>query len=657
MILNLFFGLLLWILATGVGRRLCRWLRLDIKFGALGVVVWAALGAGVLGYLVFALGSLGVVSRGAAYGLILGLLILLWRDLWRCCGEARDWLRSGWKEFAGRRLRLVLLGLTLVHLALNLVAALAPPSAGDALRYHLNAPQAYIYQGRVSFIPDAQWNYPFTVEMIYMLGMLLYSDVVPAVFTCFGGVLVALGIYGMGRRLWGQTAGMWAAMLFYEMPWVTQISADAKNDLVFVLFGVGVMTALLAYRSARSGWRWLLVAGTLLGFAGGTRTNGLFFMISVLIAFAAATFLFSSGRARWLQVSHVLFLGVLAAFVAAPWYVRNWVAAGDPLWPMGYTWFGGRFMDQHFSDMWRVWGASAWATAGGVGARIARFLLGPWNLTMSMITHSDPRPSISAIPLAFLPGLFLAARRQLSRARYWMVLASVTCMLYYVCWFCSTRANRYLLILLPFVIVGAAWVVVQAWDFPGWLRRVYRLAIVVSSSVYLAIGLLFAGKFVPVVAGFQDRDSFLADNTTLFQAFQVANTMLPGGRRVLVTWQNDYYLAQPKVNVAPVRQGFAITYDHYRSADSFIDRVCELGVSHILVDSGLVDQIAARLRAAGIQDDLAGHVFGALVDEGRLRVVYDQPDIYTGSRMFGIHSPSRAVIYEVRCDASSDQGS
>ena len=643
-LLDLLCGFLFWALAISLGYRLCRWWQLGIKFEASAIALWAALGAGMLSYLISALGSLGAVSRIVAYSLTLVLFAVLSRDLWDCCRGVRNWLQLGWRRFASRKLRLALLGLILVHLALNLAAALAPPSAGDALRYHLNAPRAYIYQGRISFIPYAQWNYPFATEMLYMLGMLLYSNVVPAVFTCFCGVLIALGIYGIARRFFGQTAATWAAVLFYEMPLVTLLSANAKNDLVFVLFGLSVIIAWMAYRSTGSDWRWLLAVGTLLGFVGGTRTNGLFFIVSVLVAFAADMFSASSSVGVRRRVSHVLLLGALAGFVAAPWYIRNWIAAGDPLWPMGYALFKGRFMDKYLYETW------ANERGVGFGFGLVHLLLGPWNFTMRLEELNTLRMPTSVVPLAFLPGLVLINWKRFSGARRWLALVGIVCGLYYLCWFFSYQYLRLLLITAPFLMVGAGLVVARTWDFPYWFRWIFRFAIISSSLAYLVTGLLFARQFVPVVAGFQDRDAFLAEKTTLYRTFQYANNSLPAERCVLVTWQNDYYLAQPKINMAPVRQSFYIAYDHLQSADAFMHRVCELGVSHILTDSYTVNKVAADMKVWGIQDNLTANVFGALESQGRLKVIYDQPDVRTRSRTLDIQEPLRAVIYEVRCE-------
>src|SRR5262249_59244762 len=92
-------------------------------------------------------------------------------------------LRDGGRDFAlwsarERRpadwvaLALVLFCVTLA--LLTLVPALAPPTDldWDGLSYHLAAPKLYLRHERLDFIAyDSHTNFPFTVEMLYTLGL------------------------------------------------------------------------------------------------------------------------------------------------------------------------------------------------------------------------------------------------------------------------------------------------------------------------------------------------------------------------------------------------------------------------------------------------------------------------------------------------------
>src|SRR4030067_716428 len=101
------------------------------------MAVQAGLGCGILGIVVLAIGAFLGVNSVLAWGFLLSLLVIFWKDV-------RGWwsslwgFRSLWIE-STQLGRWIAAGLALILLA-TLMAALAPPLKFDALVYPLTLP-------------------------------------------------------------------------------------------------------------------------------------------------------------------------------------------------------------------------------------------------------------------------------------------------------------------------------------------------------------------------------------------------------------------------------------------------------------------------------------------------------------------------------------
>jgi hypothetical protein len=84
----------------------------------------------------------------------------------------------------------------------TLVAALAPPGGNDwdGLAYHLAAPKVYLRHGRIHFIPyDSHTDFPFTMEMLYSLGLALAGAPLAKLLHWSTGGLTALAVAAFWR--------------------------------------------------------------------------------------------------------------------------------------------------------------------------------------------------------------------------------------------------------------------------------------------------------------------------------------------------------------------------------------------------------------------------------------------------------------------------
>ena len=96
----------------------------------------------------------------------------------------------------------VLIGAVAVALVLDLVAATAPPTSADALKYHLALPKLWLQLGTVG---DPFWRWegfnPSAIDLLYAQGLAIGGGSAAGVLHAVFAVLCALVLFGLGREL------------------------------------------------------------------------------------------------------------------------------------------------------------------------------------------------------------------------------------------------------------------------------------------------------------------------------------------------------------------------------------------------------------------------------------------------------------------------
>ena len=254
---------------------------------------------------------------------------------------------------------------TFLFIAVSLLGAMLPATDFDVREYHLQGPKEFYLAGQIEFLShNVYTSMPFATEMLSLLGMIVAGDwwwgslVGQTVLASFS-VMTALGIYALGRRIFGPAAGWVGAFVYLTTPWVYRISIIpyTENALCFFLLA-GVLASGLAIRY---GWfRYWFVAGLLVGSAAACKYTAL---VSTVLPLSIVSLTWplalrprreagngrgtspepsaaSSGWWPTLPSAGVFGLGVL--LTCGPWLAKSWVMTGNPTYPLLYRVFGGR---------------------------------------------------------------------------------------------------------------------------------------------------------------------------------------------------------------------------------------------------------------------------------------------------------------------------
>lgn len=276
------------------------------------------------------------------------------------------------------------IGLILILLIgfINLIGALTPETFYDSQFYLLGLPAQWILNRKITsdiFIPPS--FFPFNINMIYTLLVLLGNEVSAKLFHFFSGLFVAFGVYIFCKKYFSRKVGVFAALIFYSVPLVMLVSWKTAIELGIGLFEFAMIFALVNYvnellKKSSAGtqrsekivkntveprkhetlkkpklifpfrvfvpsWlnpsdffanKWLLLSGVFCGFSLGSKYTSLAFCFLPAIVSIFVFNLFSKESIKTVLARIIIFV-VVSFVVSSPWFVRNLLLSGNPVFP------------------------------------------------------------------------------------------------------------------------------------------------------------------------------------------------------------------------------------------------------------------------------------------------------------------------------------
>jgi hypothetical protein len=458
-----------------------RWIETD---GLERFAVSSALGLVLLAHLAFALGALGLLSRGPLIAVLVGLGALGWWEI----------------DLAGRGRLWAALGLAVAPL---FVLSLYPPTGFDETMYHLPYARAFVRTGSIPFLPELRNPvFPQLDELLSAGMMLLAGDVATHLIRLLATLLTAALLVAWGRRVFSPGAGWLAAGLFLGSPIIIHLASAGYVEATLNLFAAAALYSLDRWRDGDRSW--LALAGVFAASAAGVKYLGLFFVAAVF----AAALPSSLRRRRERRIRDFVIAAAVCLAVLAPTYGRILAYTGNPLFP---------FYPQ-------IFGASPWAPESVAGrsleARAAAYARFPWDVLLDRDAVGG-QPPYSPIYLFAAPLLVLGFLRN-PRVRWllWVALA------YSFVFFLVPPDSRYMTALLPPLSLALAGSV------PPWRSRVLAILAVLAFLPGWAYGVYRIEREGPLPVTAPERRLYLARKLPGYAALDHLNRLR--GRRYTV---------------------------------------------------------------------------------------------------------------------------
>lgn len=492
-----------------------------------------------------------------------------------------------WSRFQ----KLILYGLLLPFSVYLLVGSLTPSSDFDVREYHLQGPKEWFQAGRIYFLQhNVYTSFPFLTEMISLAGMIVAGDpwrgsLVGQFVLASYALLTSLTVFCIARRLAGSTAGLVASLLHLTTPWTLRISIIAlvEGALTFyvaasALLLICVLYGKIRFATQRGVWG---VAGILSGSAMACKYTGL---ISVILP-AAALLVYSQFRAlqssnaqpgatlRKLIVTNILIFGSGVLLIMGPWFYRNFMDTGNPVYPLADALFQSPEWNQEIAVRWKP----AHSPSEHSLTRIPQHLL-------DVALRNDWSSGILFALL--IPAAFLLRRRSATATLGLLIVWQ------FAAWWAFThRIDRFWVPAIPLVAAfsSLAWTLDQS--------KAWRAFLAVSIAVATLFNLQFCR--LPLI-GFHSRLMPLADaeQQVIRGDFQMLNQQLPKNAKVLMVGEAEVFDARFNLlyntvfddsifeQLVGARPGFSSESDfpQLRSASEIKQSLRQQQITHVLVN-------------------------------------------------------------------------
>jgi hypothetical protein len=477
-------------------------------------------------------------------------------------------------------------GLGALLLATECLLVLAPAFGGDQTKYQLVYPRIFAEAGRLVATPWSFWGYvQYLVNMLFTAAFVLRGDVLARFINVAFGVLATLAVFALGRRAFGRAVGIWAALLFFTMPFTVTLMIRAWVEFALGLYVLTAMIGVLAWREsgARS---WLAVAAVMGGFAAGTKLMGVL-APALLGVVVLATAIGRGGVAAALRAT--VGFGLVALLVASPCYLRNAAATGNPIFPFGYGVFGGRNwsaeaargLDEYYAAYRETHAHKRGGGAYGSWREALRF---PWDATMAPYAFEKVGRfayDIGPFLLAFVPAVILLRRDP----RAW-ILAGVALTYGAIVVFGMWAHPRYVHPTLPLLLVVAVQALCTIGALPG-ARRVVTAVLAGTVLWQAATALRVVAPLAPdslrVALGRMSEDAFLRRYERRYPLWDLVNREVPptGNVLILAMIPHPYHVLRPFTLASPLEQG-AIDYRRLATVDDLMVALAPFGVTHVV---------------------------------------------------------------------------
>lgn len=614
-LLDILAALWLVFVALGCGLWWWRWVKPAQSQVSDQVLFSFGMGFGTIGLLMLLIGLLGWLSRPFLLSLMLLLTLI---SIPTIMPFSRQLKTVQWK----RPSLLITIYLTMT-IGLAFTFALLPPTSWDSLSYHLQGPALYLQAGRIfSDIDLFSLNYPFLLEMVFMLGMGIRSDVTAQLIHFFFAFLLAGIVYSLAVNSLKLKQGWTAVLLLFAVPMVLMLAPTSYNDVALVFVTLASLYAFSQWHE-KEDVHWLILSGVFSGLAISLKYTS--FLLPSVIGLLLIWQYWREPR----RLLRLLIAFALPTFlVAVAWYVKNWVFMGNPIYPFV---FNGRY--------WSEFRALAHRAPGsGIGFDPVAILTAPYALTLG-INDSGGDSAIGPLFLALLPTVLLyGVSRMVQKAPYAFRLLLVYVAASYGFWLLGAINSgpmwqaRFMLPAFAALCPIMAWIIddIKRFDHTQFsLKRFINLvlAIVLLFGLVTQVGEWLALNPLAVVVADRSREAYLEFSLgALYEASTEMTETLPPDAVVQFLWEPRTYYCGLDCRSDLSLDKYSYLEHLHTHPDAIAQALIEEGVTHLFIhDLGLqfvIEEESYLVRPADLE------AFATFMDR-HTRLVQQWGDAYS----------------------------
>lgn len=564
--IEIIYFLLIFLAVFSLGKIVIDKLKLKVSF-LESVVFSSAIGLGIFSYITLFLGISGLLYKSIFLFLIFLVIVFSRKGIIYFSREIKSLFRII-KSLKG--LDKILFFIFLIFVFLNIIASLAPPYLWDEVFYDLAIPKTYVLHHKI--IPsfdNFRALFPFNINLLFTMGILIENGILGKMFIFGFGTLLAVAIFTFTLRYFSLRAALFAALAYYTMPMVSNLIGSSYIDLA-VGFYVFLVFYFFVIWIENNDVKWFYLSAAMSGLSIASKHTALFYLPIMALAILYKTiFKDKKGFLFFIKKSFAYFFIVF--LLVSPWYVRNLIISDNPIWPLGYSIFGGKNWDSEL--------AKIIVETHNVGNKsITSYFTILWNLTM----HSSRYYMLlgfGPLFLVFIPLVILM--KDWSKKMIYLLVYSI---LGISIWFFVSQSLRYLLIFPALSVVSG--VVIASLLKEKSVKKFVSLALISLLIFNLAIWYGANAKKLPYVFKLETEKDFYAklkDNNG-YTVFEYANNNLPKSSKILLFREVRGYFSDIDYMIAYEYGQKIIDYRVIDTPEDLYKRLKELRITHVLIN-------------------------------------------------------------------------
>ena len=570
-------ALVLFASAIGVGRYVLAASGVAFRNGPEELCFSAVSGLGLLAYLFLLVGLAHLL-----YATVIYVVLAVWAvfglfQSYRFIVSFAAPIQRGARVLASSPVYAIISGLAMVAFFLSVTRALAPPhGATDPLAYQLALPKIFLLKHHLSFEPTITGAlYPSFVGILFLIGISLQNGILAQLIHLFLGALCVVAICSFCKTYFSLRIGIWAGTIFSFVPILVVFGSQGYVDVGLCFFQFMAFWALIGW-VYHSDQKMLVLAGLTTGLALGTKHQGMPTLLLGVAAILMSVTLRGGGASN--MVRNVGIFIAAAATVVGPWYVRAYVEAGNPIWPVGNSLFenaasfglsptfgqGGK--EEGISLFRELIPSLSWFTT-------YRTSMSPWAWTFSPIGWQK---AIGVYFISLVPGILFIRRGRLATSLI------MSCGIYYVILIRFLHMNpRYALVLFAFLSVLAGIVAEHlSSNRNTGVSNVFKIAFVATLCLNIAWCFAMARSTLDVALGRESREHFLQKTESNYGLYKVINENLDENATVLLQGiVKGYYCNREYLWDHPHQD--VLRYERHRTAEELYARMDALNITHV----------------------------------------------------------------------------
>jgi len=374
-------------------------------------------------------------------------------------------------------------GLIVLQLGVNLIGALGPELGFDALWYHLTIPKIYLAEENIFIIPGNLLYYssmPQLTEMIYLVGLIFETAVVPKLTHYTFGLLTIFVLYYGSKRFYGDKIAIVISAVLLSNLVFSWEQITAYIDLGRTFFEVFIFFSVLEFTNTQKR-KWIYITGVILGLAISTKLLSLGTLIIVLIIILVNDL----KKRKKIVFTNLFITSIFALLIPLPWFVRSFLAHGNPVYPF-------------FTDLYPIQSTE-------------NILIYFQNILTVFLLSADP---INPIYLLLLPITLYTFKKWQRRDRLIALYGLLSILVWSIT--PNTGGGRFILPYLPVFSVLSGITLMhmekikrKEWKYAKNVAYLIIISLAVISIIYRGVA---NAKYIPVILGSESKQSFLSSN-------------------------------------------------------------------------------------------------------------------------------------------------